>query len=199
MIVKTAEHYDLLIDENNDPVHDSKALKDYMDKWDGSVFLDALKLSADKSTLEIGVGTGRLAVKTAPLCKSYTGIDISPKTIERAKKNLAAFGNHITLICGDFISYSFSQKYDVIYSSLTFMHIKEKQKAINAVSKLLNDHGSFVLSLDKNQDSFIDFGNRKIRIYPDDLANTVRYINHAGLTLQSLDETEFAHIITITK
>ena len=28
------QHYDLLIDENNDPVHDPKPLRDYMDKWD---------------------------------------------------------------------------------------------------------------------------------------------------------------------
>ncbi|MBS6474944.1 MAG: hypothetical protein KH354_03045 [Clostridiales bacterium] len=53
MIVNTAEHYDLLIDENNAPIHDSPVLKAYTDQWDGSVFLDALKLSGDKSVLEI--------------------------------------------------------------------------------------------------------------------------------------------------
>ncbi len=41
-------HYNLLIDENNDPVHDTQPLKDYMDQWDGQVFLDALQLSPDK-------------------------------------------------------------------------------------------------------------------------------------------------------
>lgn len=28
-------HYDLMIDENIDPVRDIQSLKDYMDKWDG--------------------------------------------------------------------------------------------------------------------------------------------------------------------
>lgn len=28
-------HYDILIDENYDPVHDPEPLKAYMDKWDG--------------------------------------------------------------------------------------------------------------------------------------------------------------------
>ena len=37
-------HYDLLIAENNDPVRDPKPLKDYMDKWDGQVFIDKMKL-----------------------------------------------------------------------------------------------------------------------------------------------------------
>lgn len=52
MIVKIAEHYDLLIEENNDPVHDSPALKAYMEQWDGPVFLNALKLSGDKPSLK---------------------------------------------------------------------------------------------------------------------------------------------------
>ena len=29
------EHYNKLIDENNDPTCDPKPLRDYMDKWDG--------------------------------------------------------------------------------------------------------------------------------------------------------------------
>lgn len=199
MIVKTAQHYDLLIEENNDPVHDSPALKAYMEQWDGPVFLNALKLSGDKSVLEIGMGTGRLAIKTAPLCKSYTGIDISPKTIEKARLNLSALTDRISLICDDFVSHSFLQKYDVIYSSLTFMHIKEKQKAIDTISKLLNHGGIFALSLDKNRNRFIDFGNRKVKVYPDSPEKTIRYITRAGLTVQNLSETKFAYIITAVK
>ena len=81
-----ATHYDILIDENNDPVHDPEPLKEYMDKWDGQDFINNMNLNFDKSVLEIGVGTGRLAVRVAPLCKSFCGIDISPKTIERARE-----------------------------------------------------------------------------------------------------------------
>ena len=35
-------HYDLLIEENNDPVRDPKPLKDYMDKWDELVIEDKM-------------------------------------------------------------------------------------------------------------------------------------------------------------
>lgn len=72
-------HYDLLVDENNNPFYDSPELKDYMNKWDGQVFIDALQLDENKEILEIGLGTGRIAVKVAPYCKRLTGIDISPK------------------------------------------------------------------------------------------------------------------------
>ena len=81
-------HYDQLIEENNDPVHDPKPLRDYMDKWDGQAFIDKMELDKNKSVLEIGVGTGRLAVRVAPLCGQFCGIDISPKTIDRSKKTL---------------------------------------------------------------------------------------------------------------
>lgn len=70
------EHYNLLIEEGNDPVRDPRPLQDYMDKWDGQDFIDKLKLDKTKSVLEIGVGTGRLAVKVVPLCGCFFGIAV---------------------------------------------------------------------------------------------------------------------------
>lgn len=122
-------HYDTLIDENNDPARDPKPLRDYMDKWDGVRFIENLNLDKTKSVLEIGVGTGRIAIKVASQCQKFTGIDISPKTVLRAKENLCAYSN-VELICGDFMSADFSEQFDVIYSSLTFMHIEDKARAI---------------------------------------------------------------------
>lgn len=191
-------HYDLLIDENNDPVHDPKPLQDYMDKWDGQDFINAMQLDKTKKVLEIGVGTGRLAVRVAPLCGKFFGIDISPKTIDRAKENLKNFKN-IALICDDFLKHNFNETFDVIYSSLTFMHIEKKQTAINKVAALLKGNGKFVLSIDKNRDRFIDTGTRKIAVFPDTPQNTVSYIDNAGLKLMEQIETEFAHIFVATK
>lgn len=191
--MNVANHYDMLIEENNDPFHDPKPLQEYMDKWDGEPFLEALKLDKTKNVLEIGVGTGRLAVKTASLCKTLCGIDLSSKTIERAKENLCACDN-IQLICADFISFSFDIRFDVIYSSLTFMHIKKKQKCINKIHSLLKSGGRFVLSIDKNQDKLIDYGTRKIEIYPDNPSDMQAYIKNAGFKLFEIIETEFAYI-----
>lgn len=187
------EHYNLLIDENNDPVRDPKLLLEYMDKWDGQKFIDSLQLTKEKSVLEIGVGTGRLAVRVAPECLEFFGIDISPKTVKRAKENLKAHGN-AALICADFTEYNFEHKFDVIYSSLTFMHIKDKQAAINKVKSLLNIGGRFVLSIDKNQSDTIDYETRKIKIYPDNKEDIVKYITQSGMNLIKVFETDFAFI-----
>lgn len=193
-----SKHYDMLIDENNDPVRDPEPLREYMDKWDGQQFIDSLQLTKRKSVLEIGVGTGRLAVRTAPNCREFFGIDISQKTVKRAKENLKKQTN-VTLVCGDFMSYEFGCKFDVIYSSLTFMHIKDKQAAINKVKTLLNISGRFVLSIDKSQSDTIEYGTRKIKIHPDRKEDIAEYINQSGMSLIKVFETEFAEIFAAAK
>lgn len=191
-------HYDSLIDENNDPVFDPQPLKEYMDKWDGKAFLDALTLDDTKSILEIGVGTGRLALKIAPQCKEFYGIDISSKTIKRAKENLQEFDN-VTLLLGDIEKYSFDRTFDVVYSSLTFMHIKNKKGVIDKISYLLTQGGRFVLSVDKSQNTVLEYGSRKITIYPDSVKNVERCVLHSGMSIIEKIETDFAHIFVIIK
>ena len=196
MDVKT--HYDMLIDENNDPFRDLPELQEYMNTWDGNPFLEALELSKNKSVLEIGVGTGRIAVKVAPCCFKLTGIDISPKTIDRAKDNLKEYGN-IFFVCSDFNSHEFEETFDVIYSSLTMMHFKDKATVITKVDKLLNDNGIFCLSIDKHQSEYIDMGTRKIKVYPDNLDNIVSIIGETAMSVVKVIETDNAYIIVSRK
>ena len=191
-----AKHYDLLIDENNDPVHDPEPLRKYMDKWDGAEFIENLELKKNKSVLEIGVGTGRLAIKIAPLCAEFTGIDLSEKTIAKAKENLKDYKN-INLLCENFLSADLGKTFDIIYSSLT--HIKEKQSAINKAFELLNYNGIFALSIDKNQSNTIDAGISKISVYPDNPLEIENRIKSSGLTIVNQYETEFAHIFIAKK
>lgn len=192
------EHYDSLIDKNNDPVQDTEPLKEYMNKWDGDGFIEALMLDKEKSVLEIGIGTGRIALKAAPLCGTFTGIDISPKTIERAKLNLAVY-NNMQLICGDFMTHGFEKNFDVIYSSLAFMHFEDKHSLVSKISLLLSCGGRFVVSLDKNESDFIDMGEYKIKIYPDTPENIQREILLAGMKVEGNFETEFAHVLIAIK
>lgn len=191
------DYYDYLIDEGNDPVYDSAPLREYMDKWDGQSFIDKMQLDNTKSVFEIGVGTGRLAVRIAHLCRSFTGIDFSQKTIKKARINIPL--SNVNLICDDFLSYKFESKFDVIYSSLTFMHIENKIGAISKVADLLNDNGRFILSIDKNRDAFINYGSRTIKIYPDDPAEIPQYMNSAGLIIYEMYETEHAYIFSAGK
>lgn len=191
-------HYDLLIEEQNDPFRDPPVLQEYMSKWDGVPFLEALELSKDKSVLEIGIGTGRIAVKVAPFCKTLSGIDISPKTIERAKENLKEYKN-VSFVCDDFGDYQFVGTFDVIYSSLTMMHFKNKEAAITKVDKLLNDGGIFCLSIDKDQSEYIDMGTRKVKIYPDTLGNITAIIGKTAMSVVNVIETDNAYVVVSRK
>lgn len=191
-------HYDILIDENNDPARDPKPLQVYMDKWDGQIFIEELKLSPEKFVLEIGVGTGRLAMRICDNCKTFTGVDISPKTVKRAKENLNMFSN-AKLILGNFLTYQFHETFDVIYSSLTFMHIKDKKTAIQKIADLLKERGRFVLSIDKAQENEIEFGTHRITIFPNNSASISAFITESGLNINKKLETEFAVIFVATK
>ena len=190
-------HYDLLVKENNDPVYDREALARYMDKWDGQAFIDAMRLKKSDSVLEIGVGTGRIAVKILPFVGKFTGVDISAKSIERAKENTKEYSP--VLICSDFLSFETEEKYDCIFSTLTFLHIKQKQKAIKKVSKLLAPQGRFVLSISKKPETVLDYGSRKVKLYPDDKDKVLRYLKVVGLNIESVEETEFSYIIVSVK
>jgi hypothetical protein len=74
------------------------------------------------------------------------------------------------------------------------MHIREKRAAIEKTAFLLNLGGRFVLSVDKNQQTEIDYGTRKITVYPDNPDEIRAFLIEAGLTIEDQFETEFAVI-----
>ena len=192
---KVSKHYDLLIDNGNDPFFDEHELSTYMDRWDGNEFIASLGLDNSKNVLEIGCGTGRIAKKIVTSCKTYTGIDLSSKTIIVANKNFV-HNTNVKLLHGNFLSYRFSRKYDVIFSTLTFMHIRNKKKALAKVHKLLKPGGIFVLSIDKNQQKRINTGYSKITVFPDSPQKTYDILASLDFINITVKEVEFAYIFT---
>lgn len=192
------DHYDRLIELDNDPVRDPQPLRDYMDKWDGVAFLERLRLDGTQSALEIGVGTGRLAQRIAPKCARLCGIDLSPKTISRARENLAGMEN-VDLFCGDFLKHDFSERFDLICSSLTFMHIRQKREAVEKIASLLNPGGRAVISIDKSRQPFIDAGFGRLEIFPDEPLQLEMLLCEAGLKVEPTIGTEFAIILSACK
>ncbi len=197
MYKSITEHYDLLAKSGNDPVNDPPPLRDHMDKWDGARFWKLLGADPSLNVLEIGCGTGRIAVRAAPLVGSYCGIDISPKTIEIARTHIQ--NANTRLICDDFMTHRFTESFDLIFSSLTFLHIKDKAAAVKKVFGLLNNGGRFVLSIDKCQSNEIDFGAYKVRTYPDDPKMISELLKLSGFSVVTRDETEYAYLFSALK
>lgn len=59
--------------------------------------------------------------------------------------------------------------------------------------------GRFVLSIDKNQQTEIDYGTRKISAYPNTPDEINSLLTKAGLIIEKQFETEFAVIFTAGK
>ena len=60
---------------------------------------------------------------------------------------------------------------------------------------MLKNSGLFVLSIDKNQSEYIDMGDRKIKIYPDDPMEIQNYLSKSNMKLIDQFETAYAYVI----
>ncbi|GGH27279.1 class I SAM-dependent DNA methyltransferase [Paenibacillus segetis] len=187
-IVSTFEHYELLIEEGNDPVQDPPILQAYMSSWDGPHFFDSL-VPENKLVLDIGIGTGRIAKEVLSAgCKYLVGIDISPKTLERAKLNLEKYSN-IELLKSDISRFVRPNTFDVAYSVLTFLHIEDKEQALLNIYNSLNDHGVFILSVSKD-DEWLECNGRRTKLYPISVEEYIHLFQAVGFTIESVQETE---------
>ena len=79
------------------------------------------------------------------------------------------------------------------------MHFEDKERVISKVDTLLKDGGIFCLSIDKNQNKYIDYGTRKIRIYPDTSENIGSIINSSSMKVSRVFETDNAYIFACNK
>lgn len=187
-MVSTKEHYEKLIEEGNDPCFDSKELQAYMNRWTGFRFLELMKLNNNKEVLEIGIGTGRVAKQVLEIgCKKLVGLDISPKTIERAKENLIQYDN-IELIEGDIVDCDFKERFDIAYSVLTFLHIEDKKRALQNIINSLKINGIFLVSIDACDDNCLDYGNRVIKTYPTDIKIITDYMKLMNCKINNMFE-----------
>jgi tRNA (cmo5U34)-methyltransferase len=103
--------------------------------------------------LDIGAGTGLLTnflLQKYPNAK-YTLIDISEEMLSIARKR---FSNQINIdfIVADYKNYGFTEKYDIVASSLSIHHLgnDDKKSLYAIIFNLLNKNGIFI-----NGDQFL--------------------------------------------
>jgi ubiquinone/menaquinone biosynthesis C-methylase UbiE len=85
-----------------------------------------LKVTKDDDVLEIGCGVGRLGKVFAPVCRSWTGCDVSPHMLEHARRRLAAFPNvRFVELSGYDVRAVPDATVDAVYCTVVFMHLTE--------------------------------------------------------------------------
>ena len=99
------------------------------------------------------------------------------------------------IICADFYKYEFQDRYDIIYSSLTFLHFQDKKTAVNKIARLLKPGGKAVLSLDKSQKKNWTRVRAKYPLYPDNPDEITELLRESGLEITLKTQTEYAYIL----
>jgi ubiquinone/menaquinone biosynthesis C-methylase UbiE len=83
-----------------------------------------LEITPQDDVLEVGVGVGRIAIHIAPICRHFTGVDISPRMIEIARERMKDIKNwslfaHNRCDLSLFASLSF----DKLYFHVVLIHL----------------------------------------------------------------------------
>src|SRR5580765_1756146 len=96
-----------------------------------------------KDVLEIGVGMGADHVEwAASRPRSLTGIDLTPRAVEHARRSLDAHGFTSTLRVADAEHLPFDDNsFDLIYSWGVLHHSPNTRDAIDEVHRVLRPHG----------------------------------------------------------
>lgn len=97
-----------------------------------------------KRVLEVGSGPGFDAYKISLAGAEYTGIDITPENIVRAKAHLAHFNIAVDVRVGDAEAMEFPDAtFDEVYSNGVLHHVPDMEQAFREVRRVLKPGGRF--------------------------------------------------------
>ena len=125
---------------------------DFGDFEDDLPFYDALARRGDGSILELGAGTGRVAIPLARAGLDVYGIDLSPAMVARANEKAPDdLGARLHLSCGDMRDFDLGRAFSLVFAAYgTFHHLlsaDEQLSCLRAVRRHLSTDGLFVCDL----------------------------------------------------
>jgi len=101
--------------------------------------LGLLKAKPVERILDLGCGTGHLTAKIAEAGAQVVGVDRSPEMIRQALEKYPALRFEVM----DARELSLGGEFDAVFSNATLHWIKEPERAIAGISKLLRTGGPF--------------------------------------------------------
>ena len=115
----------------------------------------------DGPVLELGVGTGRVAVPLARMGLTIWGIDASSAMLERAREKAASAGATLRLEQADLYAYELGERFGLIYCAAdTFLHLCEPEHQVAALRSArahLAPGGLLVLDLPALAGAWVDW------------------------------------------
>ncbi|MDZ7315434.1 MAG: class I SAM-dependent methyltransferase [candidate division KSB1 bacterium] len=145
---------------------------------DLAFYLDAAARYGDP-VLEIGVGTGRVAIALAKAGYRVTGIDNSPEMLARAQQKAAELpqeaASRLTLVSADMRNFALEQTFPLaIIPFRAFLHnltVKDQLATLRAIRRQLKPKGVLAMDLFVPLYSVISGRNWRERIEPEELAD----------------------------
>lgn len=125
---------------------------DFGDFEDDLPFYEALARRGDGSVLELGVGTGRVAISLAREGFDVHGFDLSPAMVARANEKAPDDLNaRLHLSCGDMRDFDMGRTFALVFAAYgTFHHLltaDEQLSCLRAARRHLSEDGLFVCDL----------------------------------------------------
>lgn len=124
--------------------------------------LEYLEPQKGDKLLDVACGDGTFSLKLAEKGIDVTGIDLSKKSIEAAKKISHREGIECEFVEGDAENMQLSSNhFDKIVCSSSLEHFKNDQKALKEMNRVLTDEGSIVITVDSLSYPISDFKKSK--------------------------------------
>ena len=102
--------------------------------------------------LELGCGTGRVAIDLTEVGASVTGLDISAAMLERARLRSVAADVEVEWIEGDLLTFDLDRQFDVVLLPLgTIQHLTSASQIASAIERAtahLASHGALVVDIE---------------------------------------------------
>jgi ubiquinone/menaquinone biosynthesis C-methylase UbiE len=109
--------------------------------------VDATHATTATRFLELGIGTGRIALPMLRFGFPYTGIDVSSEMMSRLMEKVPADADNLTLVNGDITNLPFADgAFDVAMAVHVFHLIPEWRTALGEVRRVLTAEGQLVLA-----------------------------------------------------
>ena len=138
---------------------------------------------SNNKVLELGSGTGRLAIPLLKEGANYTGVEISEEFCQHSDKKIKQQNLTANFINKDFRNFELHKTYDMIFIGFnSFLHLLtdlDVMKFLNTVKKHMHSNTLFYIDIFVPNPSFLHREKKRERNleYIDSLTNKITYID----------------------
>lgn len=112
-----------------------------------------LQINRHARLLELGVGTGRIAIPFIKAGYSYTGIDLSRRMMEYLRKKLDGDSDRAHLVCGDVMRLPVADTaFDVVLIVHVLHLVDDWRQVLDEARRALRPQGALVLASDEREE-----------------------------------------------